>query len=399
MTNEENTKTLYGNVNLNDYYFEWHSEPGACEKCQSMDGKTFDDANEIPDKPHPNCKCWIERKKYPSSDPIEQRRDKIQEQKDLELEFEKLKGDVAVLEDETELNIGMLETELETLEKFEYIINPEYLKPLDAEKIQEVKHHFEDEKINQQKVNRKVKDLRSDMNNENSTANIDFKLYTTYNLRLKNILEDIVVNLTGPKIATIVGWVHTHINKMPESYHLFRIGLNTNKDRYNKKYIEENGILLGSISELNSPSNETRILKRIQQENPDKADSNILILNEESSISKDIIKSNAFKRFLEENVENIHKYGRLDYKKIEFDSDDSDLYSSFHGSEIYDAHFDDDGNLILRLEDYYNFNPDRKSVKARVGHKLQKQGDLKPYYIIDLIVIPKEKLEKYFDKN
>ena len=399
MTNEEHTKTLYGNVNLNDYYFEWHSEPGACEKCQSMDGKTFDDANEIPDKPHPNCKCWIERKKYPSSDPIEQRRDKIQEQKDLELEFEKLKGDVAVLEDETELNIGMLETELETLEKFEYIINPEYLKPLDAEKIQEVKHHFEDEKINQQKVNRKVKDLRSDMNNENSTANIDFKLYTTYNLRLKNILEDIVVNLTGPKIATIVGWVHTHINKMPESYHLFRIGLNTNKDRYNKKYIEENGILLGSISELNSPSNETRILKRIQQENPDKADSNILILNEESSISKDIIKSNAFKRFLEENVENIHKYGRLDYKKIEFDSDDSDLYSSFHGSEIYDAHFDDDGNLILRLEDYYNFNPDRKSVKARVGHKLQKQGDLKPYYIIDLIVIPKEKLEKYFDKN
>ena len=399
MTTEENTKTLYGNVNLNDYYFEWNAEPGACEKCQALDGKTFDDANKIPDKPHPNCKCWIERKKYPSSDPIQQRRDKIQEQKDLELEFEKLKGDVAVLEDETELNIDMLETELETLEKFEYIINPEYLKPLDAEKIQEVKHHFEDEKINQQKVNRKVKDLRSDMNNENSTANIDFKLYTTYNLRLKNILEDIVVNLTGPKIATIVGWVHTHINKMPESYHLFRIGLNTNKDRYNKKYIEENGILLGSISELNSPSNETRILKRIQQENPDKADSNILILNEESSISKDIIKSNAFKRFLEENVENIHKYGRLDYKKIEFDSDDSDLYSSFHGSEIYDAHFDDDGNLILRLEDYYNFNPDRKSVKARVGHKLQKQGDLKPYYIIDLIVIPKEKLEKYFDKN
>ncbi len=74
-------------------------------------------------------------------------------------------------------------------------------------------------------------------------------------------------------------------------------------------------------------------------------------------------------------------------------------YITFHGSEIYDAHFDDDGNLILRLEDYYNFNPDRKSVKARVGHKLQKQGDLKPYYIIDLIVIPKEKLEKYFDKN
>ena len=396
---EENTKTLYGNVELNDYYYLWHSEPGACEKCQALDGKTFDDANTIPDKPHPNCKCWIERKKYPSSDPIQYHRDIIQEQKDLELEFEKLKGDLRCLEAECDKSIEIIDNELDTIEKFEYTINPEYLKPLDVEKIQEVKSELTDAKINQQKVNKKVKDLQSDMNKEDSVANIDFELYTTYNLRLKNILEDIVVNFTGPKIATLVGWIHTHVNKMPESYHLFRIGLNTNKDKYNKKYIEENGILLDSINELNSPSNETRILKRIQQENPNKADSSILILNEDSSISKNIIKSDAFKRFLKENIKNIYKYGGIDYKKIEFDSADSDLYSSFHGAEIYDARFDDDGNLILRLEDYYNFNPDRKSVKARVGHKLQEQGNLKPYYIIDIIKIPKEKLEKYLDKN
>jgi hypothetical protein len=37
---------------------------------------------------------WIERKKNPSTDPIQYRRDKIQEQKNLELEFEKLKGDL-----------------------------------------------------------------------------------------------------------------------------------------------------------------------------------------------------------------------------------------------------------------------------------------------------------------
>ena len=39
---EENTKILYGNIEQNDYYYEWHSEPGACEKCQSMNGKTFE---------------------------------------------------------------------------------------------------------------------------------------------------------------------------------------------------------------------------------------------------------------------------------------------------------------------------------------------------------------------
>ncbi len=133
MTTEENTKKLYGNVNLNDYYFEWHSEPGACEKCQSMDGKTFDDANTIPDKPHPNCKCWIERKKNPSTDPIQYHRDKIQEQKNLELEFEKLKGDLRCLEAECDKSIEIIDNELDTIEQVEYTINPEYLKPLDVE--------------------------------------------------------------------------------------------------------------------------------------------------------------------------------------------------------------------------------------------------------------------------
>ena len=60
MTTEENTTTLYGNIEQNDYYYLWHSEPGACEKCQALDGKTFDDANTIPDKPHPNCKCFLD---------------------------------------------------------------------------------------------------------------------------------------------------------------------------------------------------------------------------------------------------------------------------------------------------------------------------------------------------
>ena len=146
MTNEENAKTLYGNVEQNDYYYLWHSEPGACEKCLSMDGKTFDDANTIPDKPHPNCKCWIERKKNPSTDPIQYHREKIQERKNLELEFEKLNGDLRCIEAECNKSIEIINNELDTIEQIEYTINPEYLKPLDVEKIQEVKQELENNK-------------------------------------------------------------------------------------------------------------------------------------------------------------------------------------------------------------------------------------------------------------
>ena len=31
-----------------------------CEKCQTLNGVTFKNIDEIPDKPHPNCRCWVE---------------------------------------------------------------------------------------------------------------------------------------------------------------------------------------------------------------------------------------------------------------------------------------------------------------------------------------------------
>ena len=40
------------------------------------------------------------------------------------------------------------------------------------------------------------------------------------------------------------------------------------------------------------------------------------------------------------------------------------------------------GEVSLKVEDFYNFNKDRPSLKGRVGEKLQNQGDLENYYII-----------------
>lgn len=49
---------LKGGISFIEYI--WHTEAGACEKCQELDGQTFTNPNEIPDKIHPNCKCWVE---------------------------------------------------------------------------------------------------------------------------------------------------------------------------------------------------------------------------------------------------------------------------------------------------------------------------------------------------
>lgn len=67
-----------------------------------------------------------------------------------------------------------------------------------------------------------------------------------------------------------------------------------------------------------------------------------------------------------------------------------------HGAEIKNIRFDKERkNILCTIEDFYNFNPNRTSVKGRIGYKLQKQGDLMPFYVIINVKIPKSVWDKY----
>ncbi len=59
---KENIETilLKGGISYNKYI--WHSEnsENTCDVCKSLDGKEFDFYDEVPERPHPNCKCTVE---------------------------------------------------------------------------------------------------------------------------------------------------------------------------------------------------------------------------------------------------------------------------------------------------------------------------------------------------
>ena len=48
------------NGGIGNYKYIWHSNDCACEKCQALDGTEYDNEKDIPNKPHPNCKCFVE---------------------------------------------------------------------------------------------------------------------------------------------------------------------------------------------------------------------------------------------------------------------------------------------------------------------------------------------------
>ena len=60
--NKQNAENilLKGGISYNRYI--WHSENSehTCDECNALDGKIFDFYEEVPDPPHPNCKCRVE---------------------------------------------------------------------------------------------------------------------------------------------------------------------------------------------------------------------------------------------------------------------------------------------------------------------------------------------------
>lgn len=54
----ENSELLKGYISNAKYV--WHASGDSCEACQGLDGTEYDSVDDIPDKPHPNCNCYIE---------------------------------------------------------------------------------------------------------------------------------------------------------------------------------------------------------------------------------------------------------------------------------------------------------------------------------------------------
>ena len=62
-TEIDNVKELLLKVGISNLKYIWHSEKGehTCDECAELDGQEFDMFDDIPEKPHPNCQCTIER--------------------------------------------------------------------------------------------------------------------------------------------------------------------------------------------------------------------------------------------------------------------------------------------------------------------------------------------------
>lgn len=386
-------KRLYGKVTKENVEYEWKAEPGACDVCRAMDGTIYESANDIPDRPHPNCKCWIDvlEKDKDTTDPIEFYKEKRKDRKRNELELAKLLGDAKSLEEEIDEYITQINKQEKEIKELESKIDINKLEQKDRQQVETTKEQIDFAKYKANKAKQEVTVLKIQIEKTEASQEKISKIQRELN-NFKQKIDDFAVKYSAIWNVLIYGTLHAFIHNMPEANNFFKIAID--KKNYNSEYVKRNGKLYDSIDDLHNKNLSKDIKSRISKESNQK-NTKVLVLNPDSSVAKKIQQSNALKQFLDDNIDLILKNGSAPNTTIEFSNLDKDLYSTFHGAEVKDIRIDNQGNLNKRIEDYYNFNPNRTSVKGRIGEKLQKQGKLEPYYVITVLKIPEKVWKNY----
>ncbi len=95
------TEALKGGVSYNDYKYIWRTEGNnICQICRSMEGSEYESEEDIPNRPHPNCKCYVDIVK--NNEHNEQNKDNENDDKEDEIIniIDELIGDMKSLQDE-----------------------------------------------------------------------------------------------------------------------------------------------------------------------------------------------------------------------------------------------------------------------------------------------------------
>ena len=385
-------KKLYGYVSKGNIEYEWKTEPGACEVCLGLNGTIYDSANDIPDRPHPNCKCHIEilekESDEPVTDPIDAYREKIKDRKRNELELAKLLGDAKSLEQEIDEYIRRINEQDREVEKLESTIDASRLDAKDRQKLANAKDQMEYANYRGKNLKQDVKILQKKIEKSDGTieeiSKLDFEL-----IRLNQIKEDLMVKYTEKWMANIGGEIFAWQHNTSEALALYKIG--SSERNGNIDYVQKNGYMYESVKELKNNQLEKDFSDRLQKE-IGKKDAPILVLNPDSTMAAAIQRTEELQTFITNNISALKNGSTISNKTITFKT--GDMYNALHGAVIREAQIDVQGNLNIQITDVWNFNKNRPSLRGRLGEKYQENGELTNYGILIIIKIPQEKWQK-----
>ncbi len=158
----------------------------------------------------------------------------------------------------------------------------------------------------------------------------------------------------------------------------------------NTEYAKQH-LIFNNYLEVNSDLQEYLKNKITEQLGEDKllTTKGIYIASETDSskrLAEALVNNNSFIKVLIENKDRLKN-------KIPFDSSikftDNNFHYALGNADLLDIHINKKGDIDLLVADTYDFNPGDKNDLVQVAYERQKQGKIKPYFIIYHVIIPK----------
>ena len=363
--NIDNTHEITGQV---DYAikkkYRWISESGknTCEKCKSLNGKVFE-LKDLPKRPHPNCKCRVEEisivegavaKLYGYRD----------EKFNLEIDAKEILGDLSVIRKKIHEELDIVGYS-EIIEKKEKLLSD--IQALEIEVNRYIDRlpelgRFSDEELFQQK----------------SIELIHFRTNVT------NLNNELAIVKARFGQLWLNGLVGNNKDFGPDAAAIWKLA--TSKFTDGLEYISENGYLVNKISDLNNKDLETFVRTKVKEQYKQN-ESRGIILKDDSTLAKSIMKSAIIKNFINNNIFKIVKNNRLEDTSLKFDiKRGTNNYLALNYAYIKNIYLDSNDILHMTIFDTVDYNYGEKLVK--IPRKIQEACLLENYYIIVNVSIP-----------
>ncbi len=390
------SKILYGNVKKEDVQYEWKSESGACEVCQELDGTVYDTANDIPDRPHPNCKCWIEvlEREKETTDPIELRREQAKDKKRMQQELAKLLGDAKSLEEEIDEYMKQIEEQEEELNRIERAIDTDKLETADRRRLTDAKEQIDFAKDILKNLDKKAIATKKEINllqkeilHNTDITNILNSLDKIY--FILNILQEQLDNNFKKQFDRCISLFSS---LMPISAILWKLA--TTKFQEGMDYINKNGIMYNTIDNIKDVTIKEFVKHKIEKQMQVR-DSKGIVFNTDSEIANNIVDSIALRNYIKKYRNSFKPGAKLSITALDFNLLNLDLYNSIHKADLIDIKIGNDMTFYAQVVDTYDFNKGSLNPLVKIARHYQDEDKIENYYIIVNIEIPKSEWEKY----
>lgn len=179
-------------------------------------------------------------------------------------------------------------------------------------------------------------------------------------------------------------FVYNEKNKTPDAKEMWKAS--SHDFNYSKNYIQKNGSLINSISEL--PSYELqKTVERKLKEQLGINDTLGVILKSDSTLSQAISQSKEIKEHFAKYKSQLVN-GKIIRQASTYFSSNENLSKALGHADILYTHIDKDKNLYMLVFDTYDFNKGDHDWRVRQVRDLQDARYIRNYYTLNVIIIP-----------